>query len=237
MGSEWIFIALGIVTLAAGIGILVYLYIRREKQYRDAEAWYNTGLGISHLGRLENNPALFRRAIECYDNALEIRENYPEALNNKGNALYYLARYTEAIEYFERALELTDKRAPEAWNNKGNALAELHRYQEAIECYDHALLLRPDYPEAWNNKGNTLTKFGRHEEAVKCLSTALKIRRDYPEALYNLAVSFAELKDKENCIKALKQALKLRPILKNRARPNPAFAYLWDDEDFRRQVE
>ncbi|KPJ58283.1 MAG: hypothetical protein AMS15_08795 [Planctomycetes bacterium DG_23] len=237
MVLEWVLLAIGIITVAAGIGILIYLYIRREKQYRDAEAWYDTGLGIAHLGRLENNPELFKQAIQCYDNALEIRENYPEALNNKGNALYFLARYQEAIAYFDRALELTDNRAPEAWNNKGNALAELGRCEEAIECYDYALQLRPDYPEAWNNKGNTLTKFGRHEEAVKCLGTALKIKKDYPEAWYNMAVGLAELRDKENCIKTLKKAMKLRPRLKDHAKSNPAFAVFWGDEDFRRQLD
>lgn len=41
MGSECILLAAGIGIVAAGIVTLICLYIRREKQFRDAEAWYN----------------------------------------------------------------------------------------------------------------------------------------------------------------------------------------------------
>jgi len=230
-------LCIGIGILGITIGSLIYLYLRRERQLRDAEAWYDTGLGIAHLGRLQNVPELFQQAVQCYENALEIRENYPEAWNSKGNALFYLARYEEAIQSFDEALKLTHNRAPEAWNNKGNTLAELGRYEEAIECYDESLSLRGDYPEAWNNKGNALYYLARYEKAINCFDMARKIRKDYPEAWYNMAVAFAELRDKKNCLKALKEAMKHRPRLKEHAKPNPAFKAYWEDADFRSQVE
>jgi len=106
MGSEWIFFCLGIGIVAAGIVVLICIYIRREKQFRDAEAWYNTGLGIAHLGRLENNPQLFKQAIECYDNALQLRPDYPEAWNNKGNALTKFGQHEEAVKCLATALKI-----------------------------------------------------------------------------------------------------------------------------------
>ena len=56
---------------------------------------------------------------------------------SKGFALYELGRYEEAIECYDKAIEL-DPDYADAWKHKGDALYELGRYEEAIECYDKA---------------------------------------------------------------------------------------------------
>lgn len=58
-----------------------------------------------------------------------------EAWNNKGNGLYQLRKYEEAIGCCDKALD-TDSRLMGAWLNKGAALNEVGKYEEAIECYD-----------------------------------------------------------------------------------------------------
>jgi tetratricopeptide (TPR) repeat protein len=59
-------------------------------------------------------------------------------LNNKGVALSRLGKYTEAIEVYDRALQL-DPEYVSAWNNKGVVLSRLGKYAEAIEAFDSAL--------------------------------------------------------------------------------------------------
>ena len=54
--------------------------------------------------------------------------------------MYILGRYEEAIECFDRALEINPNFA-EAWNNKGNVLDELGRYEEAVESKGKAAFL------------------------------------------------------------------------------------------------
>ncbi len=56
----------------------------------------------------------------------------------KGNDLYLLGRYQEALEAFEGALSGSPDYAP-AWNNKGLTLYILGRYQEAVDSYAKAL--------------------------------------------------------------------------------------------------
>jgi tetratricopeptide (TPR) repeat protein len=56
---------------------------------------------------------------------------------NKGNAHYRLRKYSEAIECYDRALELNPNLAV-AWYNKGITLKELGKHSEAIECFNMA---------------------------------------------------------------------------------------------------
>ncbi|MGQ0795002.1 MAG: tetratricopeptide repeat protein [Nitrosopumilaceae archaeon] len=60
----------------------------------------------------------------------------------KGKSLVQDGKYDEALNLFEKALELypDDNRL---WNQKGVALRSLGRYNEAIECFNKSLELVP----------------------------------------------------------------------------------------------
>lgn len=67
-------------------------------------------------------------------------------------ALRKLARYDEAIENLDKALEL-EPNYVKAIAQKGSTLAVMGEYEEALKCLDRALELDPDNFEAWFNKG------------------------------------------------------------------------------------
>ena len=78
--------------------------------------------------------------IRCMDSIIQMDLLYKTqvlAWINKGKALYELGRPEEAIECFDKAIELDPKKAS-AWYNKGTALTSLGRPEEAIECFDKA---------------------------------------------------------------------------------------------------
>jgi len=101
-------------------------------------------------------------------------EMNPEYWNNKGNALNKLKRYEEAIECYDKAIELNPNN-PDYWNIKGNALMKLKRYEEAFECYDKAIELNPNNPIYWHIKGLVLYSLKRYEEAKKCYQKAREL--------------------------------------------------------------
>jgi tetratricopeptide (TPR) repeat protein len=138
------------------------------------------------------NPQDFRKAIEAYDAALQIRPDYAEALYNKGSSLSSLERYGEAVEAYDAALRIRPDYA-QALNNKGIVLSSLERYGEAVEAYDAALRIRPDYAQALYNKGVTLLVQERKEEALDHLCKSWERRERLPDGGASLANLFAYL--------------------------------------------
>jgi tetratricopeptide (TPR) repeat protein len=70
-------------------------------------------------------------------------------------------RYSEAIEYYDKALELNPNdisASINALSGKGNILRDQGRYTEAIEYYDKALALNKHAVKALVDKGIALIR-------------------------------------------------------------------------------
>ena len=79
-------------------------------------------------------------AANCYQKALLLRPDYPEAHNNLGNVLKAQGQLDEASSCYQRALRLKPD-FPEAYNNLGNALREQGAMETAVNCFQQALHL------------------------------------------------------------------------------------------------
>src|SRR5512136_761726 len=74
---------------------------------------------------------------------------------SKGNALFNQSKYNEAIQAYDKAIELNPQFAL-SWNGKGNSFNAQGKLDEAIQAYDKAIEIDPQYTTAWTNKGKTL---------------------------------------------------------------------------------
>jgi tetratricopeptide (TPR) repeat protein len=77
------------------------------------------------------------------------------ALINKGLALAHLGNYIQAIQYYDKALDI-DPNNVDALYNKGNALDNLGNHTQAISYYNKVLDINPNDSDALNNKGDAL---------------------------------------------------------------------------------
>ncbi len=84
-------------------------------------------------------------ASEHYTNAIELRENYAEALNNLGNLCRKMGDYQQSEFLLLKSLRLNIN-VP-TLINLGLHMAEVHNYAQAHSFFDHALRLQP-----FNNK-------------------------------------------------------------------------------------
>ena len=87
-----------------------------------------------------------------------IENNSAEVWYNKGNALYELGKYDEAIEAYEQVIRL-DPNYAAAWNNRGITLYEQGKNDEAIASYNMALGINPQYSDSLYNKGSVSKRF------------------------------------------------------------------------------
>ncbi len=77
-------------------------------------------------------------AAACFDQALALDPNHPEALVKKGAALERLRKLDEAIACYDRAI-VADNSMTVAYLYKGGLFNRMERFGEALECYEQAL--------------------------------------------------------------------------------------------------
>jgi tetratricopeptide (TPR) repeat protein len=128
----------------------------------------------------------------------------------KGLILSSQEKWVEAIEFYDRALEIkSDKH--EVWSNRGICLGELGRYEEAIESYDRAISFEHDLHEAWSNRGFALGNLGRYEEAIESYDRAISFEHDLHEAWSNRGVALGNLGRYEEAIESYDRAISFKP--------------------------
>jgi tetratricopeptide (TPR) repeat protein len=78
------------------------------------------------------------KALHCFDTALDIQPDNPDALIKKAAALEKLGQIEKALTCYDRAIDLGDSTTT-ALLQKGGMLNRLARYDEALQCYERAL--------------------------------------------------------------------------------------------------
>jgi protein O-mannosyl-transferase len=216
--GRWSLLVLGAV--AVGLGAAT---VRRNEDYASELAiWADTVAKCPFNVRAHNNlgltlekiPGRRNDAIAQFEEALRLKEDYPEAHYNLGNSLAKTqGRLNDAIAQYDEALRLKPDFG-DAHNNLGTALLNLPgRLNDAIAHLEEARRLKPDNPEVHNDLGNALFSApGRLRDAIAQYEEALRLRPDYPEAHYNLGNALfnapGRLKD---AVAQYEEALRLKP--------------------------
>ncbi|MDB6016777.1 MAG: transrane and repeat-containing protein 1-like [Pedosphaera sp.] len=144
------------------------------KKFPDAYAgYYNFGLLLSHLKRLDEAEQYFREA-------LRINPGLEVAHNNYANLLKLLQRPEEAERHYREAIQINPENAA-AHYNYANLVSELQRLEEAERHYQEAVRIRPEYADAHYNFAVLLQKLERWDEAERHYQEAVRID---PEDLY-----------------------------------------------------
>ena len=138
----------------------------------DTKAWahFVEGYNNSELADHGDMERHLRRACEEYAQAVRLKQNFYEALNNWGICLRKLGNkrqdenfYTHAIHKYELALKYKPDFL-QALNNWAIVLSELAKlrgddslYALSIEKYEQALAIKPDFYQDLNDSGSELS--------------------------------------------------------------------------------
>ena len=170
-----------------------------------AEEWFLRGAALIATEQ-ENSDEEAR----CYEEALRLRPDYPEAHVNLAIVLRAQGRQGEAAAHYQEALRLRAD-YPEAHYNYGAMLEARGSPAGALEHYREALRLRPDYVEARHALANLLVGRAEPEPAADEYRETLRLRPNYPEAHSNYAILLESQGDVDGAAEHYREALRLRP--------------------------
>ncbi len=147
-------------------------------EIKDASDLNQQGFRLAKMKKFEDAIILFKKA-------LQIDNNFIDALNNHGWASSQLGRYEEAISYYENAKKI-DPNNVRAWRAIGWNLARIHRYDEALTHINAAITLDSQSGRSWNYKGEILFFKGDLKDAITCFEKALNLDPQNKDARENL---------------------------------------------------
>jgi tetratricopeptide (TPR) repeat protein len=107
--------------------------------------------------------------------AEEEKSQTAKQLYNTGYLMTLLGRPEEAIQLFQKSLEVHV--TAEAHTYMGWALSHMGEYKRAIEEAERAIRIDPDFGNPYNDIGVYLIEQGRDDEAVPYLEKAKRAKR------------------------------------------------------------
>lgn len=117
----------------------------------------------------------FSEALEVYDFLIRADPEDLDAWRYRAYLLSMLDRNEDALEAYDRVLELESVPDVDTHTQRGMVLDALGRQQEAVLSYDQSLSLEPDYENVWEKRGDSLALLGRFDESMTSYRRALDI--------------------------------------------------------------
>jgi len=151
----------------------------------------------------------FMKALEKFDRAISMKEDYDVPWRMKGNTLDEMGYHEQALECYKHALELFPE-SDETWFSLGSCLFSLGRYAEEIVCYDRALQYNPSMQKALINKGSTLHRLGRYKEALETYDKVLKINYRLEKVHNNRGATLHAMGHSSEALASYNRAIELR---------------------------
>ena len=183
----------------------------KEWKYRREMLFAAAALSIVCLSIISwKQVGYWQNNFTLYDHALAVNDNSWLAYDNRGVAYYGQGRYKQAIEDFNRAIEIKP-RHEKTYNNRGNAYHALGGYQQAIEDFNRAVEIKPDFPEAYNNRGNVYLSLGNYKKAIEDINKAIEIKPDYATAYNSRGNIYLALGNHHQAIEDYGRAIENKP--------------------------
>lgn len=113
------------------------------------------------------------KAIEIFDEVLEIEPENIDALNGKGSTLMKLNRLNEAEKWFNQSLLISKNSS--AYLNKGIIAKQKNEFEKALAHYDKALKINPNLKNIINILKSEITDAGEETASSEISDTASQL--------------------------------------------------------------
>src|ERR1039458_4162359 len=196
-----------------------------KKQYREAIEAFRQGspndpvlcnkAGIAYHQLLQLDSAL-----KSYQQAVRLKKDYMEAINNIGTVYYARKSFRRSILYYKRAIKIapSEPRSAAIYSNLGTAFFARKQYKDATDAFQTALSLDPDVFEHRSNFGVLLEERNVEERA---------------KYHYYVAKIYAKNGRTELALQYLRKALEEGYKDRKQIEKDPEFASLRDLKEFK----
>jgi len=128
----------------------------------------------------------------------------------RGQSLFKLGRYAEALECFNAFEKLNPDVAP-LYQTRGLCLQRLGRFAEAQADFERSIALNPLEAETHKNLGTLHSRLGRMDEAFASFDRALALHPDFSAALNEKARALWSLQLLDDAFATFHRSLKVAP--------------------------
>ena len=188
------------------------IYAGSSSAEHQAETKRHGGFGTT------NNPQMLlqmvidaiEQSIDRSSSEFEAPQKTEELWKETGDAHANAGRYLEALEAYNRALELNAD-SVDIYNSRGFVYLQLGQYQQAIEEYDHAIELYPANAAAYSNRGFTYFRLTAYQQAIADYEHAVTLNPNDAEVYMRYGDALYSLRDFTSASEKYEQAIRLDP--------------------------
>jgi tetratricopeptide (TPR) repeat protein len=175
---------IGTIVVICVLAVLAILTWKQTHIYKDSKTiWYDT------IGK---NP------------------NAAMAYNNLGAVLYSEGKTDEAVECYNKAVEIQPDYAKPYYNLAG-IFARRGQIDKSIEYYQKSLAASPNYYQTHNKLGIVLLNKGRTADAIVQFREALRLNPGFSDAYLNLGVALLNQGNNSESVRYLEILVKHEP--------------------------
>ena len=168
-----------------------------------ASGWFI--LGEMYM-RVENN----KEAVESFDYAIAIDEEYAHAYFNKGIVFANKSDFISALKCFLSCAEYEGMN-PLTTCYIGECYEKTGEFEYALEYYNKVLELDDRWSDAWMGKAVVYNLMDKPKIAIKMIKNAIKSIPDNYEYLVFEAVLHGKIGDFENAINGFEKSINILP--------------------------
>ncbi|NER06522.1 MAG: tetratricopeptide repeat protein [Okeania sp. SIO3C4] len=155
----------------------VWLSAMTEATPDEFDVWMTELIEILETTAIQYlNSGNLQLAEKIYWQILEVNNTEAKTYYNLGNAIAYQGREEEAIECWEKAVELQPDFLA-AYQSLASLFQRLREFQKAISYYLKMLKIQPKSLETYENLGLCFSAMNQLEEAKTCFELCLKFKQ------------------------------------------------------------
>lgn len=193
-----------------------YLGVPHSLRYRVNVEWMEDGFVTQVKFKKEGDKERFRNHLKALADKLNllgyrIFHEDEIAWHNKGTEFLKQGKTKEAVECFDKAIEINPSFEP-PWVDKARIFLNAQKYDEALDHADKALDLDRNGGDALKLKGMILINLGRNEEALDYLGKASDINPEDPSLRDHRARALSNLGRYKEAIEVADESLKANPV-------------------------